>query len=66
MMASLVSTLPDSARLVITHDTSVAAMADRVLVLAQGRVIESGHPDDLLRSGGVFAELERLQKGATE
>ena len=66
MMAALVSALPESARLVITHDTSVAAMADRVLVLAQGRVIESGHPDDLLRSGGVFAELERLQKGATE
>lgn len=65
MMAALSEALPDSARLVITHDTDVAAMADKVLVLAQGRVIESGKPQDLLLSGGVFAELERLQKGAT-
>ncbi len=66
MMSSLVDAFPHSARLVITHDTSVAAMADRVVVLAQGRVIESGTPAELLRNGGVLAELERLQKGATE
>jgi len=66
MMSALVKAFPDSARLVITHDTSVAVMADRVVVLAQGRVIESGTPAELLQSGGVLAELERLQKGATE
>ena len=66
MMSALVEAFPDSARLVITHDTSVAVMADRVVVLAQGRVIESGTPAELLQSGGVLAELERLQKGATE
>lgn len=64
MMTALAEALPDSARLVITHDTEMAAMADRVLVLANGRVIESGKPRELLQSGGVFAELERLQKGA--
>ncbi|ARU94795.1 thiol reductant ABC exporter subunit CydD [Tatumella citrea] len=66
MMSALVEAFPDSARLVITHDTSVAVMADRIVVLAQGRVIESGTPAELLQSGGVLAELERLQKGATE
>lgn len=66
MMASLVDSLPDSARLVITHDTSVATLADYVLVMEQGRVIESGKPAELLQAGGVLAGLERLQKGATE
>lgn len=66
MMNGLVEALPQSARLVITHDTAVAAMADRVLVLSQGKIIESGTPQALSESDGVFAELQRLQKGATE
>lgn len=66
MMSGLVDALPDAARLVITHDTSIATMADRILVLSQGKLIESGSPQQLSQQNGVFAELERLQKGATE
>lgn len=33
----------------------------RVLVLAEGRIVEQGRPADLLRSNGPYAELARLQ-----
>lgn len=64
MITALAEQLPDTARLLITHDTEIAATADRVLILERGKVIESGTPQELLLKGGVFAELERLQKGA--
>lgn len=63
MIAALGESLPDSARLIITHDTEIAATADRVIVLEKGRVVESGTPQALRDHAGVFAELERLQKG---
>jgi ATP-binding cassette, subfamily C, bacterial CydD len=64
MIAALSDRLPDSARLIITHDTEIAAKADRVVVLERGRMIESGTPQALRDRAGLFAELERLQKGA--
>jgi ATP-binding cassette subfamily B protein len=32
-------------------------IADRVLVMADGRVVEDGSPTELLADGGTFAEL---------
>ncbi len=39
---------PDSAIVVITHDISVAAMCDRILVLCGGRMLETGTACDVL------------------
>lgn len=41
----------------IAHRLSTAARADRILVLAGGRLVEDGHHDDLLASGGPYADL---------
>ena len=65
MIAALSDQMPDSARLIITHDTEIAARADRVVVLERGRVIESGTPQALREQAGLFAELARLQQGAS-
>lgn len=45
----------------ITHDLRFAAHADVILYLSAGRICERGTPDDLLRAGGVYATLYRLQ-----
>ncbi|MEU9408184.1 ABC transporter ATP-binding protein [Streptomyces sp. NPDC048281] len=45
----------------ITHRLASVRHADLVHVLEQGRVVESGTPDELLASGGVYAELYALQ-----
>ncbi|MGW2822532.1 ABC transporter ATP-binding protein [Streptomyces sp. NPDC001443] len=47
----------------ITHRLASVRHADLVHVLDQGRLVESGTPDELLDSGGVYAELYALQAG---
>ena len=48
--------------LVMTHRLRVAQLADRIVVLAEGGVVESGRHADLLRAGGVYARLWRIQQ----
>jgi ABC-type multidrug transport system fused ATPase/permease subunit len=43
--------------LVATQRLSTVELADRAVVLIDGGIVESGAPRDLLRAGGVFAEL---------
>ena len=43
--------------LVATQRLSTVELADRAVVLMDGRIVESGTPRDLLRAGGPFAEL---------
>ncbi len=49
--------------LIVTHRPSLARTADRVIVLAGGRIVEDGHPDTLRRRGGAYATLERQMGG---
>jgi ABC-type multidrug transport system fused ATPase/permease subunit len=43
--------------LVATQRLSTVEIADRAVVLIDGRIVESGKPADLLRAGGEFATL---------
>jgi ABC-type multidrug transport system fused ATPase/permease subunit len=43
--------------LVATQRLSTVEIADRAVVLLEGRIVESGTPADLLRAGGEFATL---------
>jgi ABC-type multidrug transport system fused ATPase/permease subunit len=43
--------------LVATQRLSTVALADRAVVLSDGRIVETGTPADLLRAGGAFATL---------
>ena len=45
----------------ISHRFSSVRMADRILVLADGRVAEAGTHEELLAPGGRYAELFELQ-----
>lgn len=49
--------LAGRAVLVIAHRPATALRADRVVVLAEGRVVEEGRPQELLDRGGAFATL---------
>ena len=47
--------------LVIAHRLATIRDADRILVLEKGRLIDQGTHDELVRKGGRYAELARLQ-----
>jgi ABC-type multidrug transport system fused ATPase/permease subunit len=49
--------------LVIAHRLHTVVAADQILVLDEGRVVERGRHDELLRENGLYARLWRAQYG---
>ena len=47
--------------LIVAHRLSTVRRADRVIVLDDGSVVESGPPSQLLDQGGIYARLAQLQ-----
>nr|WP_254899055.1 ABC transporter ATP-binding protein [Thalassococcus arenae] len=47
--------------IVIAHRLSTVRNADRIVVMAQGRVVDEGTHDALMARGGAYAELYALQ-----
>ena len=47
--------------LVIAHRLSTIRNADRILALSDGRVVEEGRHEDLIRQNGLYAGLYKLQ-----
>lgn len=47
--------------LLVTHRFSTVRMADLIVVIDDGAIVESGSHRDLLALGGVYATLYRLQ-----
>lgn len=47
--------------ILISHRLGVARLADRIIVLDQGRVAECGSHDQLIRRGGPYARLFQTQ-----
>ena len=47
--------------LLISHRFSTVRMADRILVLEDGRIAEQGRHDDLVRDSGRYAQMFELQ-----
>ncbi len=58
---ALVELLRGRTTLVIAHRLSTIEKADRIIVLDDGRIIESGTHVELLAAGSVYAALHRMQ-----
>ncbi|HAK61747.1 MAG TPA: metal ABC transporter permease [Alphaproteobacteria bacterium] len=64
IQASLAEISINRTTLVIAHRLSTIINADEILVLDQGRIIERGKHEALLRQGGAYAGLWRRQEEA--
>jgi len=51
--------------IIIAHRLSALRMADRVIVIEDGRLIEDGRQGDLLRAGGYYAGMHARQAATT-
>lgn len=50
--------------LVIAHRLATVLKADRIVVMENGRIVETGTHGELTAAGGLYAKLARLQFGA--
>jgi len=58
---ALAEALTGRTALVIAHRLSTVREADQILVLDQGRIVQRGTHEELVRRGGLYAELYRTQ-----
>ncbi|GGQ48581.1 ABC transporter ATP-binding protein [Streptomyces mutabilis] len=56
---AMATVLKGRTAVVIAHRLSTVEIADRVLVMEHGRIVEDGSPDELTAGTGRFAELHR-------
>ena len=61
---ALETVLADRTALVIAHRLSTVQIADRVLVLEHGRIIEDGSPAELVAANGSYAKLHQAWQEA--
>ena len=61
VQAALETLMRGRTTIVIAHRLSTVESADRIVVLAHGRIVETGAHAELLAAGGVYAGLHRLQ-----
>ncbi len=61
MLRSIFDLAEDRSLLVITHRLVGLEAMDEILVLDQGRVVERGTQEELLRAGGLYRRMWDLQ-----
>ncbi len=52
--------------IIIAHRLSTVRHSDRIITIDRGRIVEDGTHDELVRTGGRYAALHRLQSGLHE
>ena len=66
ILANIKTVLEDKTGIIIAHRVSSIKHADNIIVLNEGKIIESGTHEELLELGGEYAQLSRTQALETE
>ena len=57
MLEALMGVAQGRTTIIVSRALGISALADRVVVLDGGRIVEEGCPGELLTRGGAYAEL---------
>jgi len=63
LQLALRSAMENRTTIIIAHRLSTVYMADQIAVIDQGKLVELGTHTDLIREGGMYERLWRLQSG---
>lgn len=61
IQSALSRLIKDKTVMVIAHRLRTVAGADKIVVLSDGKVAETGTPDELMKKDGIFAHMSKLQ-----
>jgi ATP-binding cassette, subfamily B, multidrug efflux pump len=61
ILARLRTVMRERTSIIVSHRISTVRDADRIFVLDDGRIVEQGTHDELIRHNGLYAELHRKQ-----
>lgn len=61
---AMLSATEDKTVIFISHRLSTTRLADRIIMLEQGRIVEQGTHEELLAANGQYARMWRVQAGA--
>lgn len=61
IQSALSRLIKDKTVMVIAHRMRIVAGADKIVVLSDGKVVETGTPDELMKKDGIFAHMSKLQ-----
>lgn len=66
-MNSLQKIMEKRTSIIISHRVSSAKLADQIIVLDEGKIVERGNHQSLMAQKGVYAELfeKQTQKAST-
>ena len=66
ILKNLVKLTKDKTTIIVSHRVSSAKNADRIIVLDEGKVIESGNHESLMNTNGYYKELYNKQLSEKE
>lgn len=61
IQSALSRLIKDKTVMVIAHRMRTVAGADKIVVLSDGKVVETGTPNELMKKDGIFAHMLKLQ-----